>query len=163
MKDDSGPRYLRIVREIKARIADQRLMPGQAVPTVTALADEFGVARETAARAVRYLRDAGYVHTSPQGTFVIDRRVGAFSVEVLPYPYATGCRSTIHCANFGFCHRCAPDLAEAASHVIRAMDEIGRVSDGELYDVLMSVLMEARAMNGGGDAPPAGAVPGAEG
>lgn len=147
MKDDSGPRYLRIVREIKDRIADQRLMPGQAVPAVPALAEEFGVARETAARAVRCLRDEGYVHTSPQGTFVIDRTVGAFSVEVLPPRYTTGCRSTIHCANFGFCHRCAPDLAEAAKHVLRAMEGIGRISDGELYDVLMSVLMEAKSMN----------------
>lgn len=144
MKDDSDPRYLRIVREIKARITDHRLMPGQAVPTVTALADEFGVARETAARVIRDLRDAGYVHTSPQGTFVIDRRVGAFSVEVLPPRHPTGCRSTIHCANFGFCHRCAPELSQAGEHVIKAMDEIGRVTDGELYASMMRLLMTAR-------------------
>lgn len=82
------------------------------------------------------------------GACTIQARVGSFSVEaVLPYPHESGCRSTIHCANFGFCHRCAPDLAEAGSHIIKAMDEIGRVSDGELYDVLMSVLIEARDMN----------------
>lgn len=51
-----------------------------------------------------------------------------------------GCRSTIHCANFGFCHRCAPDLARAATHVVKAMAEVGRQGDGELYAKVMSVL-----------------------
>lgn len=65
---------------------------------------------------------------------------GSFSVTVLPYPYETGCRSTIHCANFGFCNRCNPQLAEASSHVLKAMQVMERQSDGQLYEAMMNLL-----------------------
>lgn len=86
---------------------------------------------------------------------MIRRRIGTFNIEVLPHPYGTGCRSTIHCANFGFCNRCAPELARAATHVLQAMNEVGRATDGKLYDQITGLLKA-------GVAPPAGAQPGTE-
>lgn len=138
-----GPRYRQIVRYFEQRIDSCDLMPGQTIPPVVKIAEQFGVAPETAARAVRVLRDGGYVHTSTQGTFVIDRlRVGVYGVEALPYPHETGCRSTIHCANYGFCNRCSPELARAASFALQALKEVGREWDGELYGKVMTVIRD---------------------
>ena len=134
MEDGPAPegresKYRRIVRHFEQAIDCGDLMPGQKVPPVPRIAETFDVAGETAARAVRELRDNGYVHTTAHGTFVLDRmRVG---VEVLPYLHPTGCRSTIHCANFGFCHRCSPELARASSFALLALKEEARASSGE--------------------------------
>jgi hypothetical protein len=73
---------------------------------------------------------------------VIRRRIGSFSVEALPYPYETGCRSTIHCANFGFCHRCSPELARASSFALQALKEVGREWDGGLYGKVMETIRD---------------------
>ena len=140
-----GPRYRQIVRHFEQLIDSGDLMPGQSVPSIVRIADQFNVATETAAKAVRVLRDNGYVHTSTQGTFVIDRlRVGVFDIEALPYPHETGCRSTIHCANYNFCNRCSPELARAASFALQAMNEVGRATDGELYAGIMDLLRKAK-------------------
>lgn len=77
------------------------------------------------------------------GACAIKTMVGVFSVEILPYRYETGCRSTVHCANFGFCNRCSPDLARAASFALQAMKEMGREWDGELYAEMMDLLRKA--------------------
>lgn len=70
-------------------------------------------------------------------------RPGSMSVTYLPYPYESGCRSTIHCANFGFCNRCSPELAEAARHVLQAMLVMERHTDGQLYEAMMNLLKDA--------------------
>lgn len=86
------------------------------------------------------------------GACTIRDRVGSFNIELVEPTHVTGCRGTVHCANFGFCHRCHPDLARAGSLVVQAMGEIGRGQDGRLYGKLMRLLRLA--------APPAGAAPG---
>lgn len=68
---------------------------------------------------------------------------GSLAVEILPYPYETGCKSTIHCANFGFCDRCSPELAKASAFVLQAMSELDRATDGQLYEDVMNVLKKA--------------------
>ncbi|GLW65780.1 hypothetical protein Arub01_40240 [Actinomadura rubrobrunea] len=66
-----APIYQQIGRIIRRRILSGELRPGQRIPSEQALVEEFGVARETARRAVAWLRDQGLVHTAPQrGSFV---------------------------------------------------------------------------------------------
>ncbi|MEU6738381.1 GntR family transcriptional regulator [Streptosporangium sandarakinum] len=63
--------YLQIAEIIRERIAEGRLSPGQPVASEAAIRDEFGVARTTARRAVRLLREEGLVYTvQGEGTFV---------------------------------------------------------------------------------------------
>lgn len=63
--------YVQIADAIRRRILAGGLAPGDAVPSETELRSEFGVARTTARRAIRVLRDEGLIHTAQgEGTFV---------------------------------------------------------------------------------------------
>ncbi|MFK0289925.1 winged helix-turn-helix domain-containing protein [Streptomyces sp. NPDC090442] len=60
--------------EIIADIESGALAPGRRVPTESNLMQRYGVARDTARRVMRYLREEGYVRTVPQrGSYVIDQ------------------------------------------------------------------------------------------
>lgn len=66
------PLYRQVAEIIRARILAGDLAPGLPIPSESAMVGEFGVARETARRAVAYLRELGYVRTLPQrGTIVL--------------------------------------------------------------------------------------------
>ncbi|MEV4424017.1 hypothetical protein AB0K23_01310 [Streptomyces sp. NPDC049602] len=55
------------------------------------------------------------------------------------------CRTTQHCARHGFCHRCAPDLADASQHLVKAMT-VARIDDehtGALYAQLAAGVRDA--------------------
>lgn len=73
--DPKGPRlvYVQIADEIAAMIHDGTLAPESRLPSEAALAEEYGTARNTAARAIRYLRDdLGLVETVPgKGSYVL--------------------------------------------------------------------------------------------
>jgi len=60
--DMSGiPRYLQIAHAIESDIRSGRLEPGHPAPSRDYLAETYGVARETAARAHHWLAERGYV------------------------------------------------------------------------------------------------------
>ncbi|WP_113700002.1 GntR family transcriptional regulator [Nonomuraea lactucae] len=62
--------YMQISEIIRSRIVSG-LPPGSPVPSEAELQKEFGVARTTARKAIRILRDQGLVHTvRGEGTFV---------------------------------------------------------------------------------------------
>ncbi len=64
--DMSGlPRYVQVARIIEAEIRSGQWQPGNPVPSRQQLSDRFGVARETAAKAHRYLVDRGYLVRVP--------------------------------------------------------------------------------------------------
>ncbi|MCE9575308.1 MAG: TetR/AcrR family transcriptional regulator C-terminal domain-containing protein [Deltaproteobacteria bacterium] len=66
-----GPRYLQIAAEFRRRIASGALRPNVRLPSVRAIAAEFGVALATATRAVEALVRDGYVRTAARvGTVV---------------------------------------------------------------------------------------------
>jgi DNA-binding GntR family transcriptional regulator len=65
------PRYRQIAAILRERIESGELEPDRPIPSETQIQQEFGVARETARRAVALLRDEGYVVTVPgMGTYV---------------------------------------------------------------------------------------------
>jgi GntR family transcriptional regulator len=69
------PPYRQIAAWLRARIEAGEFRPGEdPLPSEKDLVQLFGVARDTARRAVQLLRDEGLVVTVPQrGTYVADR------------------------------------------------------------------------------------------
>ena len=66
LDDLSGvPRYLQVAGTIEAEIRAGQWVPGQAVQSRNQLAERFGIARETAARAHAWLAKAGYLVAVP--------------------------------------------------------------------------------------------------
>ncbi|MBT2401284.1 GntR family transcriptional regulator [Streptomyces sp. ISL-100] len=69
------PVYRQIAALIIADIESGALVVNRKIPSESALTQRFGVARETARNAVRFLREQGYVFTVPQrGTYVAERK-----------------------------------------------------------------------------------------
>jgi len=66
------PVYRQVAAVIRGRIESGEIPPGRAVPSESQLMGEFGIARETARKAVRVLRDEGLVEiVQGRGAFVI--------------------------------------------------------------------------------------------
>ncbi|SDE31686.1 GntR family transcriptional regulator [Glycomyces harbinensis] len=77
MPEPTEPPYVRIAAELSRRITDRELAPGDKVPSTRHVAQEFGVALATAAKALDVLRSEGLVVTRPRsGTVVAPRRTG---------------------------------------------------------------------------------------
>lgn len=71
--DPKGPRlvYVQIADDIEAKIASGAYLPGNPLPGLTALTEEYGAARMTIRRAIRELRERGRVEVVPgKGTYV---------------------------------------------------------------------------------------------
>ena len=73
--DDQDPRvYVRVAADLRRRIEADELKPGQPVPSITTLCQEWGVARETAAHALTVLEGEGLVRRYPgRGYYVTGR------------------------------------------------------------------------------------------
>lgn len=63
------PPYVQIQDHYRTAILDETIKEGERLPSIAALAEEWGVAAATAAKAVSGLQVEGYVYTSPQGTY----------------------------------------------------------------------------------------------
>ncbi|HUY44271.1 MAG TPA: GntR family transcriptional regulator [Streptosporangiaceae bacterium] len=67
------PPYLAVAAALRDRLNGGEWLPGEALPSVSALADEYGVSRATAARGVKVLTDEGRVYTvAGWGTFAAE-------------------------------------------------------------------------------------------
>ncbi|GGP91435.1 GntR family transcriptional regulator [Streptomyces roseolilacinus] len=76
--ETTEPPYRRIAADIRRRIAEGELVPGDRVPSTRKLAEQWGVALATATKALTELRLEGYVETRPRaGTVVAPRRRAA--------------------------------------------------------------------------------------
>jgi DNA-binding GntR family transcriptional regulator len=72
--DREGPEpvYRQVAAVLRARIEAGEILPRRPLPSETSLMGEFGIARETARKAVRVLRDEGLVQiVQGRGAFVI--------------------------------------------------------------------------------------------
>lgn len=75
MADLRGNRakWKQIAEIIRARIEDGTYGPGEKVPTVLELVQEFSVANVTAQKAIKALRADGLIYTEPGlGSFVVE-------------------------------------------------------------------------------------------
>jgi GntR family transcriptional regulator len=64
------PPYAQIADRYRRMIHDGQLPEGARLPSVLAIASEFGVSSTTAARALATLQGEGLIHTSPRGSRV---------------------------------------------------------------------------------------------
>src|SRR6266705_3441531 len=92
------PRYLQIAQIIRARIEQGELPEGAAIPSRLQLQQEYGVARDTAAKALRVLVDEGLVVVVPGLGARVTRRglagegLAAYAAEQDPRQQADGNR-----------------------------------------------------------------------
>jgi GntR family transcriptional regulator len=64
--------YMRVLDALAEEIRAGRIGPGERVPSEAELCERFKVARETARRAVKELRERGLVYTEwGKGSFVV--------------------------------------------------------------------------------------------
>jgi DNA-binding GntR family transcriptional regulator len=70
----TGPKYRRIVEDLRVKIENGEYPPGSRLPTKAELMAQYQVAVNTVERAVEELRKAGLVETAQgAGMFVLDR------------------------------------------------------------------------------------------
>ncbi|GIH68723.1 GntR family transcriptional regulator [Sphaerimonospora thailandensis] len=63
--------YRKIANDLVDRVRRGDLQPRRPIPSETALVQEYKVARETARKAITFLREQGWVYTVPQrGSYV---------------------------------------------------------------------------------------------
>jgi GntR family transcriptional regulator len=71
--DAATPVYQQLAAILRARIQSGDIPPGRVLPSEATLMQQFGIARETARKAVRVLRDEGIVHiVQGRGAYVRD-------------------------------------------------------------------------------------------
>lgn len=71
--EDDPRKYLRLAAELRKKIEDGSLRPGERVPSITVLAAERGWARQTCGRALRMLKDEGLLRWIPGlGYYVVN-------------------------------------------------------------------------------------------
>jgi len=68
------PRYLQIAAIIRARIERGELRPGDPIPSQNTIIQTYGVARATAAKALKVLKDEGTVVVVPGVGALVARR-----------------------------------------------------------------------------------------
>jgi DNA-binding GntR family transcriptional regulator len=68
------PPYLRVAAELREKIANGEILPGEQVPSLDRLAETNSISRTTARRAIQVLMDEGLVISRPRwGVFVAER------------------------------------------------------------------------------------------
>ena len=73
-KDSPVPPYRQVAAILRAQIEAGELPPGRRLPSIAALVQTYGIARTTAAKALRVLIDEGLAEVSPgMGTYVTGR------------------------------------------------------------------------------------------
>lgn len=83
MIDPEGeqPVYLQVAALLRARIESGEWQPRRRLPSVVALEHEYGVARNTVLKAIKHLRETGYVYTVPNWGTVV--RTGSDNVTIV--------------------------------------------------------------------------------
>jgi DNA-binding GntR family transcriptional regulator len=68
------PPYLAIAADLRNKVLSGELAPGDQLPSMHTLAEQYSVSRGTALRALGILKDEGLTEVSPGwGTFVAER------------------------------------------------------------------------------------------
>jgi len=71
------PSYRQLADQLRERIRDGRIGPGDALPSITQLTGETGLAVQTVRRAIAVLADEGWAVVVPgRGTFAAEKPPG---------------------------------------------------------------------------------------
>lgn len=108
----SPPAYRQIADYYQRLIRDGVIAEGSRLPAVRVIADEWGVVRTTAHRAVRALEAAQLVTTGKGGTYVRMRRAIPTPYDRVTRDRATLPSETVHVREAGTVHR------EYAAHIL---------------------------------------------
>lgn len=83
MIDPKGdqPVYLQVARLLQERIDSGEWQPRRRLPAVVALEHEYGVARNTVLKAIKHLRETGYVYTVRNWGTVV--KIGADNIAIV--------------------------------------------------------------------------------
>ncbi|MEV4436552.1 TetR/AcrR family transcriptional regulator C-terminal domain-containing protein [Streptomyces sp. NPDC049555] len=84
MADHQLPPYLRIAAELRRRIAEGELAPGDRVPSTRQIAKEWNVALATATKVLTALRQEGLVEARPRAGTVVAARPGRAAAAPVP-------------------------------------------------------------------------------
>lgn len=77
------PIYVQLIDQIKTKIANQELKPGDQMPTVRQLAADLRVNFNTIARAYRFLDEEGIISTQHgRGTFILELQSEEHAAEL---------------------------------------------------------------------------------
>jgi len=67
------PIYIQIVEQVRALVEEEKLAPGDQLPTVRQLAEDLRINFNTVARAYRMLDEAGLISTQQgRGTYILE-------------------------------------------------------------------------------------------
>jgi GntR family transcriptional regulator len=73
-RDSAVPPYQQIAADLRARIESGEIQPGAALPSVTQIVGQYGVAKLTAQKALRLLIEQGLARmVRGWGTFAVDK------------------------------------------------------------------------------------------
>jgi DNA-binding transcriptional MocR family regulator len=100
--------YIRIAAVLRERITAGELLPGQATPSITRLRADHGVARQTAAHALRVLQDAGLVYRSPDS---------ATTSALTSFPGFANRAASLRTVSQAARKRCLPELRYARCYL----------------------------------------------
>ena len=70
------PLYMQLRNQIVIGIAEGKLVPGEKLPTIRALADESGINMMTVSKAYQLLKQEGYIETDRRSGASIARKQG---------------------------------------------------------------------------------------
>jgi DNA-binding GntR family transcriptional regulator len=69
--NDTRPPYLQVAADLKRRVTEGELRPGDRLPTIKELTERYGVSPATVQAALRLLREDGVTHSwQGRGTYV---------------------------------------------------------------------------------------------
>lgn len=76
--EDDPRKYVRLAALLRGQINDGTLKPGNPLPSITTLSQQYGLARQTCAKALRMLEGEGLLTRVPGlGYYVVDLELRA--------------------------------------------------------------------------------------
>jgi len=75
------PIYMQLRNQVVIAIAEGRLVPGEQLPTIRALAEESGINMMTVSKAYQLLKQEGYITTDRRSGTVVMPRAGERSAS----------------------------------------------------------------------------------
>ncbi len=78
--NSSIPLYLQLRNQVVISIAEGRLLPGDRLPTIRALADESGINMMTVSKAYQLLKQEGYINTDRRSGAIISPRQAELTI-----------------------------------------------------------------------------------